>query len=363
MRAAPSLLALITAVCLGRAEPKFVNEQYDLVKVADGTYSFFAPESDSGVVQSNCTVVIGEDAVLLIDSGQFPSLAERMLGDIKKLTSKPVRYLVNTHWHFDHIWGNAIFRDAYPGLAIISTEFTREPVEEQSPKFLVQGLVDSEKQIKEFREMVAKDRLPDGRPLTDEIKRSLNRTADTLEHIAPDVSHAVNAPPTVGFEKEPTINLGKRLAKVIWLGRANTGGDAVTWVPDVKLLATGDAVVYPAPFAFGSYMTEWPVTLQKMVDMNAAIIVPGHGPVMRDASYLKTQIEMFQTLTAQVKEAVAQGLSLEDTRKKVKLEEFSQRLGGDTFMRRNWFRSAFLDPAVDRACQEATGKMKPEASE
>ena len=86
-------------------------------------------------MQANCTLVVGEDAALLVDSGQFPSLAERMVADVKKLTDKPVRYLVNTHWHFDHVWGNDVFRRAYPGLAIVSTEFTREMVGEQGRSF------------------------------------------------------------------------------------------------------------------------------------------------------------------------------------------------------------------------------------
>jgi len=131
---AATSLVLAVNVCL--AQEKFVNEQYDLQKVAGGVYSFIAPESDSGVVQANCTVIIGEDAVLLVDSGQFPSLAERMATDIKKLTNKPVRYLVNTHWHFDHNWGNAVFRDAFPGLVIISTEFTQQMVDTEGPKTL-----------------------------------------------------------------------------------------------------------------------------------------------------------------------------------------------------------------------------------
>ena len=111
----------LTVWHVAAAQQPFVNEQYELVKIAEGTYSFIAPESDSGVVQSNCTVIIGDDSVLVVDTGQFPSLAARMVADIKKLTNKPVRYIVNTHWHFDHLWGNAAFRDAYPGVAIINT--------------------------------------------------------------------------------------------------------------------------------------------------------------------------------------------------------------------------------------------------
>jgi cyclase len=323
---------LLLALPAYAAEDKFVNEQYDLQKIADGVYSFIAPESDSGVVQSNCTVIIGEQAVMVVDTGQFPSLAERMVADIKKLTAKPVRYIVNTHWHFDHVWGNAVFREAYPGVAIISTEYTRELVEEQGPKFLSTQRQTNADQAAQLRKYVADGKLPDGRVISDDIKQRLGRTADTLDHIEPDLMHTVHAPPTIGFDKELTINLGKREVKVVWLGRANTGGDAVTWIPDVRVLLTGDAVVAPTPFAFGSYMSEWPVTLQKMIDMNAAIIIPGHGPVMHDAAYLRTLVEMFQALSAQVKQAVAQGLSLDDTRKKVTLEDFSQRLAaGDKY--------------------------------
>jgi glyoxylase-like metal-dependent hydrolase (beta-lactamase superfamily II) len=118
------------------ADGGYVNERYDLQKVAAGVHSFVALEWDSGVVQSNCTVIVGEDAVVVVDTGQFPSLAERMVADIKKLTNKPVRYIVNTHWHFDHLWGNAAFRQAYPGVKIISTEFTRKLVVDQAPKYL-----------------------------------------------------------------------------------------------------------------------------------------------------------------------------------------------------------------------------------
>lgn len=363
MRTLQLAVFLLLALSACAAEDKYVNEVYDLQKIADGVYSFIAPESDSGVVQSNCTVIIGDDAVMVVDTGQFPSLAERMVADVRKLTSKPVRYIVNTHWHFDHSWGNAAFRDAYPGVAIISTEFTRELIEDQGPKVLSTQRKTNQDQAAQMRKYVADGKLPGGRVVDDDLKRRLNRLADTLDHVDADLVHTVHAPPTIGFEKGLTINLGKREVKVMWLGRANTGGDAVTWIPDVKVLLAGDTVMAPTPFAFGSYMSEWPVTLQKMIDLNASTIIPGHGPVMHDDSYLKTLIEMFQTLSSQVKEAVAQGLSLEDTRKRVTLDNFGQRLAGGDRGRLMGFRSAFLHPAVDRAYQEATGKMKSESDD
>jgi cyclase len=360
MRTCLLAVFLLSTLSAYSAETKYVNELYDLQKIADDVYSFIAPESDSGVVQSNCTLIIGEDAAMVVDTGQFPSLADRMVADIRKLTGKPVRYIVNTHWHFDHSWGNAAFREAYPGVAIISTEFTRELIEDQGPKVLSTQRKTNHDQAAQMRQYVANGKLPDGRVVTEDIKRRLNRLADTLDYIDLDLVHTIHAPPTIGFEKELTINLGKREVKVMWLGRANTAGDAVVWIPDVKVLVTGDTVVAPTPFAFGSYMSEWPLTLQRMIELKAGTIVPGHGPVMHDDSYLKTLVEMFQELSTQVKRAVSAGLSLADTRKKVTLDDFKRRLAEEDSDRQLAFRSAFLYPAVDRAYQEATGKMKPE---
>jgi cyclase len=366
MRALVLLVALAgLPIASAAAEEKFVNEQYELVQVSENVYSFLAPESDSGVVQSNCTLIIGGDSALLIDSGQFPSLARRMVADVKKLTDKPIRYLVNTHWHFDHVWGNGVFREAYPGLAIISTEFTRQLVESEGPKTIATQPATNSKQIADLRKIISDGQSPDGRPVTPERKQRIAHIAATLERINTEFPSTVHTPPTIGFEKELTINLGKREVKVLWLGRANTGGDAIVWLPDAKLLLTGDTVVYPAPFAFGSYMSEWPGTLQKMINLGPSTIVPGHGPVMRDTSYLKTLMELFTALFGQVKAAVAQGSSLDDIRKQVTLDEFASRFTAfatTDLMRANGFRS-FLAPALDRAYQEVTGHLKPETDE
>ena len=149
----------------------------------------------------------------------------------------------------------------------------------------------------------------------------------------------------------------------MWLGRANTGGDAVAWVPDVKLLMTGDIVVAPVPFAFGSYMTEWPAVVQKMIDMKPALIIPGHGPLMHDTSYFQLLKKTIEALTVQVKKAVAQGKSLKETQAEVKLDEYVKRLADGDKVHESEIRGTFIQPGIDRAYQEATGKLRPEGQE
>jgi glyoxylase-like metal-dependent hydrolase (beta-lactamase superfamily II) len=108
-------------------------------------------------------------------------------------------------------------------------------------------------------------------------------------------------------------------------------------------------------------MSEWPATLQKMIDLHPSTIIPGHGPVMHDISYLQTLVEMFRALTTQVNQAVSEKLTLAETRKRVTLPDFEKRLAGNDPMRKRDFRGGFLYPAVDRAYQEATGTLKPES--
>jgi cyclase len=339
----------------------FVNEQYDMVTIGPGIYAFISPESDSGVVGSNCTLIVGRDAALLVDTTQFPSLAKRILGDIRKLTNVPIRYVVNTHWHLDHNWGNQVFRDAYPGVAIIGTDFTRRMDETQGPKFLATQPEEQRKIAAQTRQLLKAGKLPSGAKIPPESIARLTRLADTLDHIAPELAATINVPPTIGFEGALNVNLGDRIVSIMWLGRANTGGDAFIFVPDAQVLLTGDAVVAPTPFAFGSYITEWPVVLQKALALNPKVIIPGHGPVMHDSAYVQLEIEALQTVWQEVKQCVLDGLTLEQTHKKLTLDALAQRFAGSDPYKMRGFREVFLQPAIERAFQEASGNLKPEA--
>lgn len=340
---------------------KFPNESYEIVKVAEGVHAFIAPEPRSGMVQGNSTLIVGETSAMVIDSGQFPLFAERMIADIRKITNKPVRYLVNTHWHGDHLLANVAYKKAWPDLTIVSTGFTKKKIAEiYTEKFITEQPASLEAAIKRIRTRVSEGKFSSGKVMTEDEKALWTNEAEIIEHALPELRAWKYVPPEMTFEKELAIDLGKREVKLLWLGRGNTAGDTITWVGDSKTLITGDTVVFPTPYGFGSYYREWPAVLEKMVDMKAAAIIPGHGPVMHDYSYFHQLIALFNDLSTQVKTRVAEGQTLEKIQKEVTLAEWKQRLAGNNKKRQTDFENYFVQPAVPRAYQEATGKMKEE---
>jgi glyoxylase-like metal-dependent hydrolase (beta-lactamase superfamily II) len=149
------------------------------------------------------------------------------------------------------------------------------------------------------------------------------------------------------------VYLGKREVRILWLGRGNTGGDAIIYVPDSRVVMTGDLVVSPTPYAYGSYLTEWRQTLHRLMDLDATAIVPGHGPVQRDWAYIKRLDALLGAVLAQVAQGESQGRSLADIRKTLDVEEFRRQFCGDDQERSLAFKIGFVEPATERAYQES----------
>ena len=194
----------------------------------------------------------------------------------------------------------------------------------------------------------------DGKPLLPSELPYLEMAKLQFKKFGPELSSALIYPNVV-FSDSLDIYLGKRLVQIRFLGRGNTGGDAVVYVPDAKVLATGDLVVSPFPYGTGSFYSEWLSTLHKLLAMNPQIVVPGHGTVEHDSSYVRRLTQLLESLQAQVTAAVKAGLSLEDTQKRVTLADAMQEFcGGREFedLCRNSFKNNFVGPAVTRSYQE-----------
>ena len=331
-----------------------VASVYHMESVGKDIYAFIAPEPKVPIVSGNSVAIIGSEAVLVVDSGEFPALTRRMIVDIKSKTNKPVRYLVNTHWHSDHIVGNGVYASEFPGLSIISTTFTRQAMNDYQSKFLEMQKTAYPQAMEGFKKALQESKKPDGAPMTEEDKRFFSGVVEVLGELIPQLKDIKYVGPNVTFTDQISIDLGGRDVKVLWLGKANTAGDALVYVPDQQFLATGDVVVWPTPYATNSYIGSWINLMDKLLAMDVSTIVPGHGPVMHDKSYMQTVRRLLVDLNDQTRQAVAQGLSLDETKKKVNLQsykdELTQGVAGRVYAWDNYFMTA-----VDSAWKEQRG--------
>src|SRR4029077_3195373 len=174
--------AAVSAAGLAGPAVEFPAERmYRVVDVGPGIVSFIAAETSGPIPSGNVTAVIGDDGVLVVDSGRFPTLAKRMIAEIKKRTDRPVRYLVHTHWHLDHIASDETFRAAFPRMAIVPTAFTRRKIAEKQVPYL-KGLVETDRGYVEYLQgAVAKGKRRDGSAESEESKRYLTSQVSDIQ--------------------------------------------------------------------------------------------------------------------------------------------------------------------------------------
>ncbi|HEY7544849.1 MAG TPA: MBL fold metallo-hydrolase, partial [Blastocatellia bacterium] len=288
------LLVLLNAVVWPSASAQ--TRERTTTKVAEGVYVIRHRSAPTGFPQSNTTVIIGDREVFVVDSCYLPSTARGDIAQIREWTDKPVRYLLNTHWHNDHVMGNSVYREAFPSLAVIAHKETAKDMDlliPQAPRRGADFLAAQKRRLESGKS-------EDGKPLTQAEKSELSDAIALRQMVVDDYKSFVYQSPNITFDKELSIDLGNREVQVKYLGRGNTTGDAIVYLPKEKILVTGDLLVHPLPFTLDGYPSLWIQTLERIGQMDAQIIVPGHGPVMRDKTYLYNLRDFIRSAVEQV---------------------------------------------------------------
>jgi glyoxylase-like metal-dependent hydrolase (beta-lactamase superfamily II) len=344
---------MLLLVACGSASAQ-THKPYDVIQLAPDVHALVWRETLVDPIEANVLIVINRDDVLLVDSSFLPSTAKRIVAEVKKLTQKPVRFVVNTHWHNDHVQGNGVYRDAWPGMQFISHARTREDALEYAFGDLENGRRQMHTGIETLQRWLKEGKDDAGKPIDAERRKRIEIAIPMRQQMIDELAGLPTVAPTITFEDRLVLHLGERRIEVLYLGLGNTRGDAVVFLPQERIVATGDLVVHPEPFGFGSYYKPWIDTLARLAALDADIFVPGHGPVMRDRSYIETLRALLRDLTQQVDAAVAKGLSLEDTKKAVTLETWKPKLAGSDDRIKRAFDQFFVAPAVERAWKQAT---------
>ncbi len=320
--------------------------------MAEGVYAFITPEERSGFQSGNSVVIIGDDGVLVFDTGNIPSSTRRQIAEIRRLTPQPVRYVVNSHWHPDHNLGNSEYRAAFPGVRIIGTSATRAGIVERVPGYFDQmkGFAPTDSLM---RLRLSTGKLRDGSAMPDNVRTMWTLVTRDYREFLPEVLTARPLAPDLMFDDSLTVLLGKRVVKIVRPGRGNTAGDAYVYLPGDGVLLTGDLVTVPCPFPSTAFFSEWIAALDQLVARGATTIVPGHGDVQHDYAYVKLVRELLEFTRDQARIAVRNGTSLDDAQKAIDFAPFIRRFADGDPIREDAFSSFYAAPAVQRAYEEA----------
>jgi glyoxylase-like metal-dependent hydrolase (beta-lactamase superfamily II) len=213
----------------------------------------------------NVTLIGGTHGLLVVDTHASAADAREVLADVRRLGAGEVTGIVNTHWHFDHTFGNDAFRAAYGELSVVAHETAAEELARWG----------------------------------DEVPRD-----DETEIVLPDRT----------FSSALVLDLGDRAVELVHPGRGHTGGDLVVRVPDVDVLLAGDLVEESAPPSFGgdSWPMEWPLALDVALGLTtpATVVVPGHGaPVDRD--FVEEQRNTIGIVAETIRDLAGRGVPLD----------------------------------------------------
>ena len=360
LRQLACLLLAITGAA-GQGFAASVNTtQRSVTRIADGIYVIRHPDAPDQFPQGNTTVVIGDREVLVVDSCYLPSSARQDIAQIRGWTDKPVRYLLNTHWHFDHTMGNGVYADMFPSLAIIAHNQTLASMRGHNPSWFRRYPL----RTADLRKQLDTGKNPDGKPLDVNARADIEKTLKGRPEVEAEFAQLRDRLPNLSFDHELTLDLGGREVQVRHFGLGNTAGDALVYLPREKILVTGDLLDYPVPYLAGGYPSEQIGTLRSMAQLDAQTIVPGHGEILHDKVYLNQVIDFLAEVVASVQKQVYRvgfgSSKLEQVRARVMgdvdLDTWRQRFGGDDKDNREFFDEFSLPELITTSYDETWRK-------
>ncbi len=241
-----------------------VEKKVTFDKLSDHAYAYTA-EGDP-----NTGIVVGDNAVMVIDTQATPVMAQDVIRRIREVTDKPIRYVVLSHYHAVRVLGAA----AYQADHIIASRDTFDLIVER-------GEQDMKSEIERFPRLF--------------------RAVESV----PGLTW-----PNLVFKKRLTLWLGKLQVEIMQLGRGHTKGDTVVWLPQERILFSGDLVEYEAtPYTGDAYLTDWPDTLDNLAALQPAKLVPGRGAALMTPDAVKAGLDGTQRFVREMFEAVKRGVA------------------------------------------------------
>jgi cyclase len=349
-----SMLALTPAIMTSICAASATNVSWPgpkVVELAPGIVQFISPDL-AGNVDGNSIAIVTDRDVVLFDATILPATADAVLNELRQLTPKPLRYLVNSHWHPDHSGGNDEIAKAYPEIEIIASQRTRELMQDTASVYVKTLEFEAAQANHEIDRELKSGRTSDGHRLTPKDRAELNSQLALAARFLAEFKATPSRLPTLTFGDTLTLFHGGRELRFFRLP-GHTAGDVAVFLPAEKILLTGDLLVYPVPFCADSHPSAWIASLETLSRLDARIIVPGHGQAQPDASFLQLVLDSFRSIRQQVRDALHRGLTLQETQKAIDLAAIRTRFTHDDPDLNEVFDGNFT-PIVRQFYDEAT---------
>ncbi len=342
------ILASLVLVSLGLAgfAPRVKAQSFDIIRVADGVYAAIGRAG----VYANGAFIVNQDDVVVVDTHLRPSWARDLIGEIRKITDKPVRYVVDTHWHPDHVQGNQAYVAAFgPTVEYLAQHNTREDMIKKGIPSVEQQLhQDVPQAVARLEKTLADGKDAQGNPLTPEARSQLDSQLAMQRSYLEELKQIHITLPTLTFERSLILHKPNRDIHIYYFGKGHTRGDVVVYLPKEKVIMTGDLLTGGIPFMRDAYPVEWISALEAMQKLDWNQAIPGHGSVQQGKTQLGKLIAYMRDMVAAVREAVAKGMTVEQAKKAIDLSRYAGDFPG--FLQSNTL-------AIERTYAELKGEI------
>ncbi len=319
------VVLVVTSMALGRGQTPggAPTKAWRFERIANGVH--FATGTGMMTTMSNSMVIENADHVMLVDTSVTPAAARALVAQIKdEITPKPIKYVFNSHYHFDHSHGNQIFGD---DVEIIGHEYIRKMhltnvLKQRTNRAFTEVLPG---QIDAAKQRIAKTTDAKERTQLETNLRVTEAHWKAVQEVAPK-------PPDVTFTDVLTLHRGGREVQLHFLGRGHTGGDTMVFLPAERIIFTGD-FFEGRPGAgilsyFGdAFIDEWPASLERLKALDFDIIVPGHGAPFKERQQITDFQNYIRDLWKQASDLRLQGATVEQAIEKVDMSKFTTQYG------------------------------------
>jgi len=302
-------LAYHRAAWARAAAPNADANLFDIQKVANGIY--FAHARPQAMINCNAAIFVRSQDVVVVDAHSKPSAAASLIGQIKReITTKPVRYVINTHFHWDHTQGNHAYRLTGETVDFIASAATKELMENLAIARMKASVGAVPQQIDTLRSQAARSSSAAEKAFCADQVRQLEAYQAELKDYTLEL-------PTITFDKSYLLQDPAHDLHIEFHGHAHTAGDVVVFCPQARTIATGDVIHGSLPFIADGFPRIWPGTIDSIGRADFNSIMPGHAGLQTGRTVMTNMRNYIEELTGRVEEGKKAGLTVAEMQQRI----------------------------------------------